>query len=78
MNVNFMLASIISVVYFLFKFLEMRMLDKENKPLKDILKETMIVYVSVLAGEFVLNQVTPVANSLTSETTGAFTNDPQF
>ena len=53
MNVNFMLASIISVVYFLFKFLEMRMLDKENKPLKDILKETMIVYVSVLAGEFV-------------------------
>ena len=57
MNVNFMLASIISVVYFLFKFLEMRMLDKENKPLKDILKETMIVYVSVLAGEFVLNQV---------------------
>ena len=62
-----------------FKFwLAMRMLEKENKPLKDILKETMIVYVSVLGGDFVLQQVTPVANSLTSETTGAFTNDPQF
>lgn len=78
MSANFMLATVISVVYFLFKFLEMRTLLKESRPVKDLLKETLIVYVSVLAGDFVLKQVAPSVNQLTTESTGAFTNDPNF
>lgn len=78
MSGNFMLATIISVVYFLLKFLEMRTILKETKPIKDLLKETMLVYVSVLAGDFVLKQVGPAASELTTESTGAFTNDPNF
>ena len=46
--------------------------------IKDLLKETMLVYVSVLAGDFVLKQVAPAATELTTESTGAFTNDPNF
>jgi len=78
MNINFTLASIISVVYFIGKFLEMRLVIKENKPLKDLLKETVMVYASVIMGDFILQQVTPIANSMTTENTGAFTNEPTF
>ena len=78
MDINFTLASIISVIYFIGKFLEMRLVVKENKPLKHLLKESLMVYVSVIVGEFVLQQVTPIAKSMTTENTGAFTNEPNF
>ena len=72
MNINFTLAGIISVVYFIGKFLEMRLVIKENKPIKDLLKESIMVYASVVMGDFILKQVTPIAKSMTTENTGAF------
>lgn len=78
MNINFTLAGIISVVYFIGKFLEMRLVIKENKPIKDLLKESIMVYASVVMGDFILKQVTPIAKSMTTENTGAFTNEPTF
>ena len=56
----------------------MRLVIKKNKPLKELLKETIMVYASVIMGDFILQQVTPIANSLTTENTGAFTNEPGF
>ena len=37
---------IISFIYLILKFLEMRFIIKENKPLKDLLKDTIYVYIS--------------------------------
>ena len=52
----FILATIVSVVYFLCKFLEMKYIIKELKPLKLLIRETLLVYISVVIGLFVLKQ----------------------
>ena len=54
---SFILAGIISVLYALFRFLEMRFILKETKPLKFILRDAIIVYLSVIAGIFIMEQV---------------------
>lgn len=58
MNV-FLISSIISVVYLILKFVEMRMIDKENKPLKVLIRDTLIVYFSVIIGCFLIDQLKP-------------------
>ena len=72
----FIIAAVISFCYFLFKFLEMRFLLKENKSLKMILRDTLIVYFSVLTGNFILEQTGPLKDLTTTPT--IFTNIPDF
>ena len=76
----FVVAAIISVIFFIVKFMEMRVVDKESKPLKLLVRDTLVVYVSIVAGNFVYEQVTPaiaetVAGSLAPI---AFTDNPPF
>jgi hypothetical protein len=52
----FILATIISVVYFLCKFLEMRFITKEIKPLKLLIRESLHVYLSSVLGLFIIRQ----------------------
>ena len=54
---SFIVAGIISVLYALFRFLEMRFILKETKPLKFIIRDAIIVYLSVIAGIFIMEQV---------------------
>ena len=49
----FVVAGIISVIFFIVKFLEMRFVEKESKPLKILVRDTLVVYVSIVAGNFV-------------------------
>ena len=56
----FVIASVISVVYCIVSFLEMRFFQKESKPLKMLLRDTLLVYVSVVIALFVLEQIQPV------------------
>ena len=72
----FIIAAVISFFYFLFKFLEMRFILKENKPLKSILRDTLIVYFSVLSGRFILEQMSPLKDFKIAPT--IFTNAPDF
>ena len=51
---KFILAAVISFVYIVFLFLEMRFILKENKPLKLLFRDGILVYLSVLLGDFVL------------------------
>ena len=53
---NLLTSSVISVIYFLFKFIEMRFVLKENKPLKELTKDTFLVFSAVLVGLTVLEQ----------------------
>jgi hypothetical protein len=76
----FMFALIVSIVFFIVKFIEMRFLDKEPKPLKFIVRDTLVVYFSVIFGNFILEQVEPMLNdgAEISKITPVFTDNPGF
>jgi len=38
----FMIATIISIVFFIVKFIEMRFIEKESKPLKYLVRDTLL------------------------------------
>ena len=72
----FIPAIAISVSYLLFRFVEMRLILKKNKPLKILARDTIIVYLSVLLGTFVMQQFG--SNTLGNKITEVFTNNPEF
>ena len=75
-NSNFFNALIISIVYLLFKFIEMRFIIKKNKPLKELVREALLVYLSVLAGYFIIEQIIPLKSAL--QVPKVFTDTPDF
>jgi|UniRef100_A0A6C0HDW6 hypothetical protein len=56
----FLIAGVISVIFFIVKFIEMRFVDKESKPLKFLIRDSLLVYFSVIAGNFIMEQLKPV------------------
>lgn len=70
-------ALVISVVYLIAKFLEMRIVEKESRPLKILIKDSLIVYFSILFGHFVIQQVAPVVKK-SVQFTPAFLDNPGF
>ena len=75
----FLVAGIISIIFFVAKFLEMRYVEKESKPLKILIRDALVVYVSVVAGMFILEQLTPVIKETVVPTSPiAFTDNPPF
>ena len=75
----FLVAGVISCIYFIGKFLEMRYIDNEPKPLKILVRDTLLVYVSIVFGNFIINQLEPVINDVAvQEVPLAFTDNPPF
>lgn len=77
----FVIASVVSVVFFLFKFVEMRMssvdhLDESTKSLKYLLRNTVIVYVSTVIGYYILSQFSQHKSAASS--TEVFLDTPDF
>ena len=76
----FLTAGFVSAIFFIVKFVEMRFIDKENKPLKLLIRDSLVVYISVVAGDFVVGQLTPFINTdnviLTQP--NAFVDNPPF
>ena len=69
----------IAAVYLIFRFIEMRFILKENKPLKQLVIDTLIVFIAatstiLLLEQFNLNEI--IGNL--KETPGAFINKPDF
>ena len=56
----FIISAIISITFFIAKFLEMRYVEKESKPLKLLLRDTLLVYFSVIIADFVMEQINPI------------------
>lgn len=71
----FVIAGVVSVVFLIAKFIEMRFVDKENKPLKLLIRDTILVYFSVFFGNFVLEQLKPIQKGATPL---VFTDSPDF
>jgi hypothetical protein len=76
----FVIALIISVTFFLAKFIEMRFIEKESKPLKDLIRDSILVYFSVLLANFIIEQLNPLMNggSNAVKNTPIFTDNPGF
>jgi hypothetical protein len=77
-------AAIISAVFFVVKFVEMRFIDKESKPLKLLVRDSLMVYFSVICGNFVIEQLKPMLQEV-GEGAGnivvaptVFTDNPGF
>ena len=56
----FLLAGFIAGIFCLAKFFEMRYVDNEPKPLKLLIRDSLLVYVSVICGIYVIEQLSPV------------------
>lgn len=53
----FITGLVIAVVYFLLKFMEMRFVDPENqKPIKVLMRDSIMVCISAVVGMFILTQ----------------------
>ena len=75
-NSIFITAIAVSIAYLVFRFIEMRIILKENKPLKVLARDTLLVYLSVLLGNFIMNQLG--SSSMGKKMTEVFTNSPEF
>ena len=75
----YIISAIISIAYLLFKFTEMRCLQKETKPLKELVKDGLMVFVSVIIGDFTYRQMHPISKMILGDgSTQAFTDNPTF
>ena len=63
-NIYF-IGLVVSFTFLIAKFLEMRFITKENKPLKTIIIDTIFVYFSVVIGYYIIEQFSLKTNSLT-------------
>ena len=51
----FITAGMVSFVYLIIKYLEMKFILKEVRPMKLLMRDTIIVYLSVVSGSFVVS-----------------------
>lgn len=75
----FITSGVIAFVFCLFKFIEMRFIEKETRPVKELVKDSIIVYTCVLIGYYVLEQLSPLLKE--GEKTASadvFTGEPSF
>ena len=75
----FLIAGFVSVIFLIAKFIEMRFIEKENKPLKFLIRDSLIVYISVISGFFIINQVEPLmGGTINASNPVVFTDNPSF
>jgi hypothetical protein len=76
MNDIYFTSLIISFIFLVVKFLEMRFITKENKSLKSIIIDSIIVYISVVVGYYIMQQFSLKSNILTEAP--VFVDKPAF
>ena len=69
-------AAVMSIVYILFRFIEMRYILKNKKSMKELMRDGLIVYFSIIVGDFVLSQF--LESSFEKPGTEAFIDQPDF
>ena len=76
------LAISAAIVYFFFKFIEMRFIKGESEPLKGLFKDSGFVALATGFGGFIIQQVGYLSGDsfgdAGSESPVAFTDDPGF
>ena len=68
----FVVGSVIAVVYFLLKFIEMRFVETDGqKPMKVLIRDTIVVCVASVLGIFVIDQFKILEKSGDSSSAGS-------
>lgn len=78
---DYVLAIIISFVYFFYRFLEMRFISKETLPLKVIIGDSIKVFACTVIGIFIAEQFNMTKDALQSINNTqplAFVDKPDF
>ncbi len=60
------------------KFVEMRVVIKETKPIKELIRDTVIVYLSSMVGLYIIDEFMPSGESIKKTVTNVFTDMPGF
>jgi hypothetical protein len=66
---------IISFLFLIAKFIEMRFVTKKNVPPKILVRDALLVYASVIVSHYILVQLN---NKQTKEFVEVFTDNPSF
>jgi hypothetical protein len=77
----FFIAAFISIIFLIIKFIEMRFIDKESKPLKLLIRDALLVFFSIVFGNFILDQLEPIiseTSEFTNSNPSVFTDNPGF
>lgn len=75
----YLYAGIISIVYFVIKFVEMRFVNKESKPIKVLITDTVVVFVCSILANFLFEQFDSVKNMVNlKHATNVFTGPAEF
>ena len=75
----FLYAGIAAAIYFIIKFIEMKYVNQESVPLKVLVRDTVLVYASVVLGDFVMDQVNPALQSaMVASVPEVFNDAPDF
>lgn len=70
-------ASLISLLYLIFKVIENKFINKEEIPVKNYMKSIILVFFSVICGNFILEQIKPLTGNILNNPS-VFTSDPNF
>jgi hypothetical protein len=70
-------SGIIAFIYLLLKFVEMRITKNEAKPMKELIRDTLIVYLSAIIGLYIIDEFMP-DNAVVKTITNVFTDVPGF
>ena len=71
-------ASVLSIIFFICKFIEMRFITKSNKSLKELMIDSSYVFFSVIVGLFIIEQFNGKKIKVGGTTTQVFTDNPNF
>lgn len=75
-NNNFITCLVISIIFLIYKFFEMRYINKKNKPFKQLFRETLIVFISSLIGIYLVDMINSNINQIIPP--NAYTGNPDF
>jgi len=66
---------IISFLFLIIKFIEMRFITKKNVPPKILVRDALLVYAAVIIAHYIMGQLN---NKQTKEFVEVFTDNPSF
>ena len=75
MSTLLMSGVVVSIMHLLLKFIEMRFIVKEIRPLRDLFRDSLVVFLSVIVGLFVLDQFN---SNIGKSAPKVFTDMPNF
>ena len=75
---SFTVSSIITICYLVIKFIELKITQQDLLPLRDLFKESFIVFISSLSAFFVYEQFYSSSSSQSGGNVSVFTDKAAF